>query len=1022
MTLSGLSIKRKIAMSSFIIMLVMLGLIAYRSISIDNLPRFDIPYVQITTVYPGASPEEIETDVAKRIEDAVASMDGLKRVTSTCMENVGATMLEFDLGTDVDIKIHEVREKLNTIADDFPDTVETPQLSKINMNAVAVVTLFLTGTKTIDELYDYTDETLSDMFSSIPGVGEVRIHGGNEVQLHVTLNREKLAESNLTAAEVVSRIATSNIKLPAGHIKQDGHEMSVTYNAEFADIQALKELEVSSTVGKRIYLGDIAKVELKSKEIRIQSFLNGQEGVEIEIVKRGNANTVKVIDGVRKKYDALVSGGTMPGGMELHWFKDRGEFIHASINDAWNSVLMGIALTALLLFLFLHDLRSTFIVAITMPVSIIITFGAMSLMDYTFDTMTLVSLGCSAGVLVTNSVVVLENIQKKLQEGADAATAAAVGTHEIVNAVAASALTNVVVFAPVATMTSEVGMIIGPFAGVMVIATLASLFVSFTLTPIFASVFFAHGTLSQESRTQKVFRLWDKGYDALTRLFERSMDFTRRHAISVAGVIIIACVISTIFVAPRISMSFFPFNDQRTISISLEYPANTALSTARERTLEIVDELHKRPEVISSVSTVGFTNAIVGRISESVHIGEITLYLCPKNERKDVWSIADELRTTLSKKNDMRSTVNIPLPIGGTSTEVMAYITGPDFKELEKYGNEGMKILRESGIATDIDTSLRTDKPRINILPNRPVLRNLGFSETALGTSVMGFFDGVTAGTYKVGTRTYDIRIKTDELTDFDGVGNLVAGSLHGKPVNLDAVTHLEQDPVSIVMMRQDKQRSVWLFANSSNGASIGDVVKVIKEKLVPQLPRGYNLAFYGEAEMMQSGANDFITVFLIAIMMTYLLIAAIMESWGRPFLVLFTIPLGFVGLMLASWAMNKPLSMITLLGGVMMIGIVVNNAILIMDEVAVLTRNGMLPHDAMPTATKNKFRAIVMISIASVVGMLPMAFGTGVGSELRSSCGVGVVGGLTLSAILTLYLIPALYFVFVKNKMKSTK
>ncbi|MBR4370206.1 MAG: efflux RND transporter permease subunit, partial [Victivallales bacterium] len=307
MSISELSVKRKVAMCAFLFMLIFLGIKMYRSISIDSLPKFDVPYVVITTIYPGASPEEMEVDVVKRIEDAVSSIDGLKHTTCVCMENASAITLEFVLGTDVDIMIHEVREKINTIIEDFPSGVETPTLSKVNINAIPVVTMFLTGTHSIDELYDYADETLSNQFSSIPGVGEVRIHGGNEMQLHIILDREKLADSGLTIEKIISRISASNIKLPAGHIRENGREMSVTYDAEYRDIQSMKDIEISSNVGKRIYLGDIAEIKLMSKEIRQLAYLDGKPAVQLEIVKRSDANAVKVINQARKRFEQITN-------------------------------------------------------------------------------------------------------------------------------------------------------------------------------------------------------------------------------------------------------------------------------------------------------------------------------------------------------------------------------------------------------------------------------------------------------------------------------------------------------------------------------------------------------------------------------------------------------------------------------------------------------------------------------------------------------------------------------------------
>ncbi|MCR5380536.1 MAG: efflux RND transporter permease subunit [Lentisphaeria bacterium] len=1016
MSISELSVKRKVAMCAFLFMLIFLGIKMYRSISIDALPKFDVPYVVITTIYPGASPEEMEVDVVKRIEDAVSSIDGLKHTTCVCMENAAVTTLEFVLGTDVDIMIHEVREKINTIIEDFPSGVETPTLSKVNINAIPVVTMFLTGTHSIDELYDYADETLSNQFSSIPGVGEVRIHGGNEMQLHIILDREKLADSGLTIEKIISRISASNIKLPAGHIRENGREMSVTYDAEYRDIQSMKDIEISSNVGKRIYLGDIAEIKLMSKEIRQLAYLDGKPAVQLEIVKRSDANAVKVINAARKRFEQITNGGELPGGMTLKWFKDSGEFIQSSVDDAWSSILLGIILTATLLFLFLHDIKSTFIAAISMPVSIVISFIAMKGLDYTFDMMTLVSLGCSAGVLVTNAVVVLENIFKRMHEGKNAKEASIQGAQEVIIAVAASALTNVVVFVPVAMMSSIVGLLISPFAGVMVVATLASLFVSFTLTPILASLLYAKGERKPGKIMQVIFAVWDTGYNAIEKLFIKSIELTRR----CSWLVILLCVgVSAallLLALPHVSMSFFPSFDKGELSVTLEYPANTALSVARDRTLEIIKELQKKPEVTSIGATIGYVNSVPGKVSEGVYLADISLNLLPKNKRQSLDDFALELRKEFAQKHNLLYAVNIPNPLGSAGAEINFDILGPDFTILQQEATRATKLLQESGIASDIDTSLRASKPRVNIRPDRTILRNLSLSESALGTTALGFFDGVEAGTFKIGTRTYDIRVKTNEMEHFGDMENITIANINGHPVAISAFAQLESSPVSISMFRQDKQRGARIYCNSTNGGTMGDIINLLKTKFEGKLPQGYTLHYAGTMEMMGDATQDFKDTFIIAIVLTYLLIAALMESWTRPFLILFTIPLGFVGMFTIMWLTGTPLSMVGMLGAVMMIGIVVNNAILIMDETAALSAKGLSAHDAMLLATKSKFRPIAMTSIASVCGMLPMAFGTGLGSELRSSCGIGVVGGLIYSAVMTLYLIPALYFAFVKN------
>ena len=761
-------------------------------------------------------------------------------------------------------------------------------------------------------------------------------------------------------------------------------------------------------------LGDIADVQLVSKEIRQEGYFGEELGVCIEIVKRSDANAVKVIDGIRAKYDELTTRGGLPGGMHLEWFKDTGSFIRASVADSWQSVILGIALTAILLFLFLHEVRPTLIISVTMPVSVVITFAAMDLMHYTFDMMTLVAIGCSAGILVANSVVVIENIIKKQHEGLSPADAASRGTDEVLVAVAASALTNVVVFVPVALMKSVVGLLIAPFAGVMVIATVVSLFVSFTLTPLLSSVLLrdSKGPMAWQ---KALFWLWDKVYDLITAAYGHTLNVIRRHSGVVIILILVGCALILRAVLPGVSMSFIPENDKGEISITLEFPANYDLAETRARTFEIIRDVNALPWVVKTGTTIGYRNVMPGQVPEGVNLAEITIMGLQKSQRAPIEDLVAQIHELLDTKSEnLLYSITIPRATGVSGVEMTAFISGDDFDKLEEYAKRGAAILRESGMAEDIDTSVRTRKPRIVLKPNRTVIKDLGVDAVTLGTSLVGYYEGVESGTFKVGSRSYEIRVKTEDVPGFDQASNIVAGSVRGKPIDLDVVASLEADPVSIALMREDKMRGGWIYANAAPGYTLDDIMKLLETKLTAELDQGYELKFFGQAEMMREGADEFVSVFVIAIVMTYLLIAALLESWFRPVIIMFTVPLGFIGLLLILSLTGTSLSMIGLLGAVMMIGIVVNNAILILDETRMLELSGMTTHDAMTQAAKNKFRPVVMTSIASIAGMLPMAFGRGLGSELRSSCGLGVVGGLVFSSVLTIYLIPALYYKFI--------
>ncbi|WP_294506154.1 efflux RND transporter permease subunit [uncultured Victivallis sp.] len=1029
MFLSKWSVQRPIAMTALIIVLVMIGISLYPRLSIDLLPNMEIPTVLVRCEYQGASPTEIEVEIAKRIEDAVSSLDGIKHITSMSMEDEARIQLEFNMGTDVDIAATEIREALNRIREDLPDGANEPTIRKIDTNATTVSQVFLVGDRTQDDLYDYADDVIADRFASVPGVGEVRVYGANEMQIHVLLNREKLTAMNLSINDVVSKLRENNVREPLGRIQFDKGEKNVTFNGDFKDVEQIKALEVGKFKDKRVYLRDVADVKLMSREVRSKAYVNGQPAARFKIVKKGEANAIEVIRGIRQRFDQMVANGELPTGMELFWFTDSGAFIQASVDDAWSSIITGIILTAVLLFLFLHEPKSTFIVMVSMPISVIVTFAVMVWFNYSFNIMTLLSLGCSVGVLVTNSIVVIENIFKHIDKGEPIKTAAERGTGEVIAAVSASALTNVVVFVPVMMMTTRIGSMMVPFAGVMVGATLVSLFISFTLTPILACVLLKQKKRKKadepekKSLLQRIFVPWDLGYDWLCRKFDRSIEWTARHPILLMAAVVALALSTVLFIVPKVGLSFLPFCDQGEIRIKLEFPTNYNLETTDKLIREAADHLKKFDFIRGMSITIGDSDGGSGQVNSAVYLGQITLKTSEKFEREEtIYDLLAQVREELSYLDNCRLTLSIPSTFGGSGAEIRCVMNGNDLEVLENAEMTVMEKLPTLGITRDLDSSRRERKPNINITPRRTVLQNLDMSANELYEYLLGSLDGIEVGDFRSGTRTFDIRVKNAKEYGEEQLRQAAPAVKDNNPLGVEALAEITEDTRPVVINRYDKIRTMWLYANTAPGMALGTVSQTIGEIALEALPPGYGVRMSGNVELMNETAREFGQVIILATLLTYLLIAAIMESWTRPFLIMFTVPLGFLGMYATLWATGMSMSLMGLLGGVMMIGIVVNNAILIMDECATLVKSGVTTHKAMLLATQSKFRPIVMTSIASVAGMLPMALGTGLGSELRASCGMGVVGGLSIASLLTLYVIPALYFIFVHDTAKPRR
>ena len=958
MFLSRWSVQRPIAMTALIIVLVMIGISLYPRISIDLLPNMEIPTVLVRCEYQGASPTEIEVEIVKRIEDAVSSLDGIKHITSMSIEDEARIQLEFNMGTDVDVAATDIREALNRIREDLPDGANEPTIRKIDTNATTVAQVFLVGDRTQDDLYDYADDVIADRFSSVPGVGEVRVYGANEMQIHVLLDREKLTAMNLSINDVVAKLEQNNVREPLGRIQFDKGEKNVTFDGDFKDFEQIRALEVGKFKNKRVYLRDVAEVKFMSREVRSKAYVNGQPAARFRIVKKGEANAIEVINGIRQRFDAMVKNGELPTGMELVWFTDSGAFIQASVDDAWSSIVTGIILTAVLLFLFLHEPKSTFIVMISMPISVVVTFAVMAYFNYSFNIMTLLSLGCSVGVLVTNSIVVIENIFKHLDRGEPIKTAAERGTGEVIAAVSASALTNVVVFVPVMMMTTRIGSMMVPFAGVMVGATLVSLFISFTLTPILACVLLKRkkkrgSAPEKRSWLQTMFLPWDMGYDWLCRKFDRSIEWTARHPKSLMLTVLALAAGVSFWIVPQVGLSFLPFCDQGEIRIKFEFPTNYNLDTTDRLIREAADHLKKFDFIRGMSISVGDSDGGSGQVSSAVYMGQITLRTTDKFEREEtIYDLQAQLRKELSYLDNCRITLSIPATFGGSGAEIRCVMNGTDLDVLENAEMQVMEKLPAMGLTRDLDSSRRERKPNINITPRRTVLQNLGMSANELYEYLLGSLDGIEVGDYRDGARTFDIRVKNQKEYGEAQLRQAAPAVKDNNPLGAEALAEITEDARPVVVNRYDKVRTMWLYANTAPGAALGTVSEAIGKLAQESLPPGYGVRMSGNVELMNETAREFMQVIVLATILTYLLIAAIMESWTRPFLIMFTVPLGFLGMYATLWAAGMSMSMMGLLGGVMMIGIVVNNAILIMDECAALVKSGVTTHKAMLLAT----------------------------------------------------------------------
>jgi hydrophobic/amphiphilic exporter-1 (mainly G- bacteria), HAE1 family len=1019
MFLSNASIRRPIAMGCLIIALTLLGFNAYRKMGLELMPKTDLPYITVTTIYPGASPSEIETDVAKRIEDQMVTIDGLKHVTSSCMENVCATLLEFNLGVDVDVAATDVREKLDLIRADFPEDVEDPKILKYDVNAKAVAQMSLTGDLPLDELYDYADNTLRDRLTVISGVADVTLVGGSKREVHVLLDRDKLVAKGLTSYNIVQSIKQNIKTIPSGRVKGQGMEYSVKFDANYARVEDIGSLEVANSNGQRVYLKDIGHVEMTTEELRQSSKIDGRNGIAIKVVKKADANAVAVVENVKKAIEKIKN--ELPGGMELIWVTDDGLFTESTVNSAWEDVAIGIGLTALILFLFLYNLRALLVVGITMPLTIIISLFFIYFMGYTFNTMTLLAIGMGVGILVTNSIIVMEAIVKRLDETGDPKQASRLGASEVVLAVLASAGTHMVVLFPLAMMESTFGLFIKAFALSMALMTAVSLFISFTLTPMLCSIMLKPRDENPDALLHRMEKGWNRMLDKVISGYGRSLAFLEKHrwaeALFLIG--IVALLFHSLYVAGNLGSSTLRDTDKGEVFVKMEFPTWYSLAETEGRVQKALTILDKTPHLKHTLSTIGKVEGTIGQSTQGVNLAQVLLKFSERTERKTTIStLMEDVRKKLAGTPDAIVTVSIPNPVaGGQSSGVEMEIGGSDLTVLDSLATKAKAFSEDIPGLVDQDTTVRTGKPELKITPNREVLADIQSPATGLGAVLRGNLEGLKAGTFKQGARNYDIRVKFEKKSGKDQVKQFLFPGI-SSPVLLTSVGNVEETTSPVQITRKDKVRISKLFANLGENESlsnaVSDLTKAMNQK--GNLDSGYIFQFGGMYNVMAEAQTGMIEAVILSIILVFLILGAIMESFKQPVLIFTTVPVAVIGVFYALAMAGSKIEMLALMGCVMLIGIVVAVGILIMDRFNILIKEGHPRHLAMVQACKDEFRPIAMITLAAVLGMMPMATGQGIGAELRNAAGIASMGGILSSAVLSMYLIPVLYNLFTRR------
>ncbi|NIA31365.1 MAG: MMPL family transporter, partial [Actinobacteria bacterium] len=930
MFLSDISIKRPIMTSMVLIALLLFGVIAYVGLNLDLVPDVSFPVITIQTVYPGAGPKEIETQVSKKIEDAVSSISKIDEMTSYSMEAVSFVTILFELDKDVDIASQEVKDKIDAILNNLPKDAQKPIIQKMDINAEPIIDIVLSGNLEMKKLYDLADKKLRDRFSQIEGVANVNITGGGEREIRVELDNRTVYQHKISMPQLAQVLAAQNLDMPGGRFKQRSQEYAVRLKGEFDKTETLRDLKIPTGYGL-MRLGDIARVKDATEEIRVRTSYfdnirkSGSDNVVLlSLIKAKDGNTVKVAEAVKKIVPKLEK--ELPAGTQLAIVTDRSFLIEGSVRDTLSNILMGILLTGLVLFFFLHDLRSTIIVALSMPMSILSTFLLLKISGFTLNLMTLMGLSTAVGILVSNSVVVIENIFRHRDMGSGRREASAKGTAEVVVAVVASTLTNIAVFLPIANMSSMIGLFFKQFALTVVYATLFSLLMSFTLTPMLASLIIPERDTKKHPIGQKLeamFKSWEKFYQRLLRWI-----IGNKFRSALVVFLSFALFIGSFGIASHVGFDFMPKLDEGDVKIEVELPIGYNLSETGDLLQNIEQRIAEHKEVKTILTTLGQTD----QMNQGSNMALMKIKLVNVNDR-DI-TTDEAVAIFIQELSDIPNAlirVSATSSLGGRREPVNFALMGQDVDTLEVYKTKILKRIRGVEGMINLNTSSRAGKPEITILPDREKLADAGLTMYDLALTLRSALEGLVTTQYRDQGEEYDIRLTmSDETVNSpEKVASIAIVGPKGT-FQISQLADVDFTAGYNRIVHRDKYKMIEFTAGTATGVALGDITNEIDRRLVDlNLPSGYKVQWIGMAKMMKNTIKDMLFTFALAIVLTYMLLAAILENLVQPLLILGTVPLALIGVFAGLAISGISMNSISMMAIVMLLGIVVNNAIL---------------------------------------------------------------------------------------------
>ena len=1037
--LAEVCVKRPVFATMLILSLVVVGAFSFMSLGVDLFPKIDFPTITVTVVNPGASPQEIETEITEKVEEAVNTISGIDELRSTSIEGISQVFVQFVLEKDVNVAAQEVENRVQTVIPNLPQTAEQPTVQKLDTDAAPVLRISISAPRSLREVTETAKNKVKERIESINGVGQITIIGGVDRQINVWVDPDKMRSYNVTPAEISGALAVQNMEFPSGRLDEGQKETSVRTVGKIQKADEFNDLIVATRGGYQVKVKDLGYVEDGAQEARSEARLNGQPAVTLIVSKQSGQNTVAVAREIKERLKEIEP--TLPKDFQMRVIGDNSIFIQNSLNNIEEHLIVGSILAAIVVFLFLWNFRATFIAALAIPTSIISTFALMYAMGYTLNSITMLSLTLMVGIVIDDAIVVLENIYRFVEEkGMNPFQAAIEGTREIGLAVLATTLSLMAVFVPIGFMQGIVGRFMSSFGLTASFAVAVSLIVSFTLTPMLAARLIKKKVARRESRVASeesedaVIRgdgMLDDNPTSDSRLTTNDSKYTGwfRHIDGVYAwllrfsmghrwVIVTLCVLVFLSIVPLfmfVGKNFLPVDDQSQFEISVRAPEGSSLGQTSQVFERIASEVRKLPGVTDTLATVG------GGQQQVVNAGTIYVKLSDiKTRAKSQEQMMADARELLKQfPADLRTSVQIVQAFSGggfRNANVQFLIAGPDIAKLTEYSEKIIAKMKTVPDAVDVDSTLISGKPEVQLEVDRDTAADLGVRVGDVSQALNTLIAGQEATTFNQGTDQYEVRVRAINpyRTSVEGLKRVIIPSTKLGWVTLERVVKAKSGTGPSAIDRTNRQRQVTLLANTKPGGSAASITAAIDSYVKElNLPALYRTGYVGQSKEMGKAGFYFLLAFALSFIFMYIVLAAQFESFIHPVTILLTLPLSIPFGILSLLVAGQTVNIFSGLGLLLLFGVVKKNAILQIDHTNGLRSKGMSRYDAIIQANRDRLRPILMTTIALVAGMIPLVVSSGAGAGTNRSIGVLVVGGQTLCLLLTLLAVPVFYSIF---------